>query len=408
MKKEKNIPTIIGLILLLLTLFFSTSLVSRQANISSQASGSCQPINLQITNITNSSASISFTTLDNCLSTISFSSRTIKNNKDKGKIHYFEIDSLKESQVYTFFVISGGEKYSFDNYNFKTAQKPSEQIPDSNLAWGRVYNPDQTPATEAIVYFSVVGASPLSALLNSDGDWHIALATSFNESLTGYFSSSSNIEENIVVINYDQAQTQIVSSTDHNNPVPNIIIGQNNFSIPSPVVELPQDSLLDKEYNFPNNVSLTISNPNNNEALSTKRPEFFGTAQPGSELKIEVHSSEIIDSSASTDNEGRWDWSPPQDLTPGEHTITITDEDNNTTSKKFIVLAAESNTSFIASSSATPTQKLTPTPIPTSIPTSIPSTSSGIPKTGNSIPTGIIIILSLISISSAFIYYKKV
>jgi hypothetical protein len=403
MKKEKSIPTIIGLILLLITLFFGIKLVTRQTNISSQASGSCQPINLQITNITNNSASISFTTSDNCLSTISLSGRTIKNNKDKGKIHYFEIGSLKESQVYTFFVISDGEKYSSDNYNFKTAQKPSGQIPDSNLAWGRVYNPDQTPATEAIVYFSVLGASPLSALVTSTGDWHIALATSFNESLTNYFSSSSDLEENIVVINYDQTQTQIVSSTNHNNPVPDIIIGQNNFSIPSPVIELPQASLLDNEYNFSNDVSLTISNPDDNETLSTKRPEFFGTAQPGAELKIEVHSSPAIDSSVSTDKEGNWDWSPSQDLTPGEHTITVTDKDNNTISKKFIVLAAESNTSFIASSSATPTQK----PTPTSIPTSVPSTSSGIPKTGNTTPTGIILVISLISIFSAFIFYKK-
>ena len=413
MKKEKKMPTIIGLILLLLTLFLGTFLVTRQTSFSSQASASCEPLNVQITNLTNNSATVSFITSADCLSTLSLSNQTVEDIKNKGKIHYFEINSLKDSQAYTFSIISGGEKYSSDNFNFKTAQKPNNQIPASNLAWGRVYNPDQTPATKAIIYFSVVGASPLSALVTSTGEWNIPLATSFNESLTDYFTTPPNTEENIVVINYDQTQTQIISSTDHNNPVPDIIIGQNNFSIPSPAtqVELPQASLLDGDYDFPKNSSLSISNPDDNETLSTKRPEFFGTAEPGSNLKIEVHSSEIIDGSVTTNEDGTWDWSLSQDLSPGEHTITVTDEDNNSISKRFIVLAAESNTSFTASSSATPTEIPTSTPTliptPTSIPTSVPSTSSGVPKTGNTIPTGIIIILSLISLSFAFVFYKK-
>ena len=408
MKKERKIPTIFGLILLLLTLYFGIYSVTHRTNTSSQASGSCDPVNLQVTNITDKSVSISFTTSADCLSTISLSGQTIANNKGKGKIHYFEISSLKEFQAYTFFVISGGEKYSADNFNFKTAKKPNKQMPGSNLAWGRIYNPDKTPAAEAIVYFSVAGASPLSSLVTSSGEWNIPLATSFNESLTDYFSSPSNTEENIVVINYDQIQTQVVSNTDHNNPVPDIIIGQDNFSVPSPVaeIELPQTNLLDNEYNFTDNNPLTISNPSDNETLSTKRPEFFGTAKPGTELKIEVHSSVAINDSVTTNEDGTWDWAVPQDLSPGEHTVTLTDENNNAISKKFIVLAAESNTSFTASSSATPTIK--PTSTPTSIPTSIPSTSSGIPKTGNTGPTSVIVILSLLSLIFAFIFYKKI
>jgi hypothetical protein len=410
MNKEKQIPTIVGLVLLLTTLYFGNFLVNKQTNTFTQANGNCQPINPQITNITNNSAAVSFITSNECLSTISLLNRTIEDIKSKNKIHYFDINSLEDSKVYTFSIISGGEKFSSDNFNFKTAQKPSNQIPDSNLAWGKVYNQDQTLATDAIVYFSVPSASSLSALVTSGGDWNIPLATSFNESLTDYFSLPVNTEENIIVIDNKQTQTQIISNTNHNNPVPDIIIGQNNFSAPSPIVELPQTSLLEQEYNFSDNTSLTISNPSDNETLSTKRPEFFGTAKPGSELKIEVHSPTAIDDSITTDKDGTWNWSVSQDLSPGEHTVTLTDENNNTISKKFIVLAAESNTSFTASASAiTPTSTPTPTrtPTPTGIPTSIPSTSSGIPKTGNTFPTGIILVISLISLSSAFIFYKK-
>jgi hypothetical protein len=425
MKREKKMPTILGLFLLLATLYLGNSVINRQTNNVSKASGSCEPSGLQITNVTYSSATISFTTSLDCLSALSVSNQTIENPKGKSKIHYFEINSLEESKVYTFKIISDGQTYSLDSYNFKTAQKPSTPMPSSKLAWGRVYKPDKTIATQAIVYFTITGASPLSALVTSSGDWNIALATSFNESLTDYFSTPANIEENIIVIDESQSQTQIVGNTDHNNPVPDIIIGQNNFSAPTPAVELPQSNLLENSYSSDNTKSttLTISNPKDNETISTKRPDFFGTAKPGSSLKIEVHSSSIISSTANVDNDGSWNWSPSKDLSVGEHTITVTDDNNNVISKKFIVLAAESNTSFTASASATtptktptkiPSQNPTPTPttIPVSptrtpIPTTIPSTSSGVPRTGNTAPTLIILILSLLSITSAFIYYKK-
>lgn len=423
MKKEKRIPTILGLFLLIIIVFLVTSLTQNKTNTGSRASGSCEPINLQVTNLTNKSATVSFATSTDCLSNIFIANRNIENLKSKGKIHYFDINSLEESKVYTFSVISDGKDYSSDEYNFKTAQKPTNPIPESNLAWGRIYLPDKSPASEAIVYFSVPGASPLSALVTSTGDWNIALATSFNESLTNFFSAIANTEENLFIVSSDQIQTQIVGNTDRNNPVPDIIIGQNNFSAPSPAVDLPSSSLLDNEYSFSDKTDLTISNPQTNETLSTKRPDFFGTAKPGTNLKIEVHSSTAINDTTSVNSDGSWNWSPSQDLAPGEHTITITDENNNIISRKFVVLAAESSTSFTASPSATtptkiptpttkittptPTLKPTATPTPITIPVSNPSTSSGVPQTGNTFPTVFTILLSLISVSFAFIYSKK-
>lgn len=412
MKKEKKIPTILGLFLLLATLYIGNSVIKLQTNNISKASGSCDPSGLQITNVTHNSTTISFTTSLDCSSAVSVSGQTMENPKGKSKIHYFEINSLEESKVYIFKIISDGKTYTTDNYNFKTAQKPIGQIPNSNLAWGRVYKPDKTVAPQAIVYFTITGASPLSALVTSSGDWNIALSTSFNESLTDYFSNPSNTEENIIVIDDTQTQTQIVGNTNHNNPVPDIIIGQNNFSAPSPAIELPQTNLLENSYDSSDSQSalLTISNPEDNETLSTKRPDFFGTAKAGSNLKIKIESPIAINGSTETKTDGSWNWSPPKDISPGEHTITVTDEDNNVISKKFIVLAAESNTSFTASaSSTTPTIIPTNTPVPTKtpIPTTVPSTSSGVPKTGNTTPTFIIITLSLISVIFAFVYYKK-
>ena len=423
MKNEKRFPTIIGIFFLVITTFFGVKLTQNRTTTSSQASGDCQPVNPQITNITHNSASISFTTSGQCPTNLSINNQIIKDSKDKTTVHYFDISNLESSKVYQFTIISGGDSYSLDEYTFKTGKKTEKSIPNSNLAWGKVLKPDKTVASEVIVYLNIPGASPLSALVTSSGNWNIPLSTSFDESLNDWFTPPGNVEENIFVISPGYNQTQIINNTSQNNPVPDIILGENVLTAP---VIVPQpasgENLIDGNYDLTSANSLDISNPKNGEQISTKRPDFFGTAKPGSNLKIEVHSPTAINGTAGVDNNGSWNWSPPQDLAPGEHTITVTDENNNIITRKFTVLAAESNTSFSASSSAntitptaTPTKTITPTPTikPTTAPTSTPipvikpSTSSGVPKTGNSLPTIMFLSLTIISLSFALIYYKK-
>lgn len=433
MKKEKHFPTIIGLILLVSTIFFSVYLSNRNTNPVTKASGSCDPINPQVTNITHKSASISFTTSSDCLSNISINGITYLSLKPKGQIHYFEINNLEEYKSYSYTIISDGKNFNSESNIFETAKKPTKEIINSNLAWGKILTPENNPATNAIIYLNIPGASPLSALVNSSGNWNISLATSFNKPPTDWFSVPNNIEEDIVVISPGYNPTQIVSNTSRNNPVPDIILGQNNFVLPQTTSNISKDNLLENDYSLKTNKQLDISNPKDNETLFTVRPDFFGTASPDSKIKITIESPVIINDETNVNNDGTWNWSPSKDLTPGEHTITVTDEDNNIISKKFIVLAAESsNLSFSASSSSTvktptpskyitptktPTLKITSTPtkivtktptiMPSKIPVINPSTASGIPKTGFMIPTFLLIFFSFIFSIFALIFYKK-
>ena len=419
MKKEKRIPTILGLILILSTVFIGSRLVGRTTTSFTQASGECDPINPQITNLTHQTATVSFTTTGSCLVNVNIDNKTLPDTKDKGTIHYIEIVGLEESKAYLFSVISGGKEFKSDSYNFKTAQKPNKDIPTSNLAWGRVLNPDQSPAGNAIVYLNIPGASALSAAVTSSGNWNIALATSFNESLTDWFTPPSNIEENITVIATDHPATQIINNTSHNNPVPDIVLGQDKFSAPETLPDQTEDVIL-PDYTLDSSIPLNIINPTNNEQISSQKPDFFGTGQPNSTLNIKIESPVTINGQTSVNQDGSWNWSPPQNLTPGEHTITVTDNNNKTITRKFVVLAAENQTSFTASPSATiitptptptiiiqPTAILTRPPIPTPIPVVRPSTSSGIPKTGILFPNITLIILAVVSVVFAAVYYKK-
>ena len=193
MKKETSFPTFIGLILLLITILAGARFTQHSVNTSTKANDNCQPLNPQVTNVTYNSASVSFTTSSNCDTTLNLNDLIINDSRNKGTVHYFEITSLENSKVYQFTIISDGNKFTSDNYNFKTAKKPDKDIPSSNLAWGRVLKPDKSVANEAIVYLNISGASPLSALVTSSGNWNVPLSTSFNESLADWFIPPNNL-----------------------------------------------------------------------------------------------------------------------------------------------------------------------------------------------------------------------
>ena len=425
MKREKRIPTILGIILLVGTIYLTAKLIDSPQSTSIRASQNCNPINPQVTNKTDKSATISFTTSDDCLSSLNIENYSYENLSQKGKIHYFDIDKLEANKNYQFTITIDGKKYSSNDYIFETAQKPTSDIPSSSLAWGKVFTSENNPVTKAIIYLNVPSASPLSALVTSSGHWNISLAVSFNEGLTDWFIVPNNIEENIVVIAPGYPSTQIVSNTSRNNPVPDIILGQNSFSLPEAMVEttLPQKSLIDTDIDLISNNSLDILNPKTNEKVNSLKPDIFGTATPNSKLKIRVESPAPLNDEIEVDSSGEWNWSPNQNLTPGEHTITVTDEKNNQVTKKFIVLAAESSQpAFSASESAlivtntpspTPTQIIVPSPVPTKkitpteMPTTRPSTASGVPKTGTIFPTFFVLILSFIFTTFGLVYYKK-
>ena len=436
MKQEKRIPTILGLFLLLTALFTGVILTSRVSNFSPRASGNCDPTNLQITNITHNSASISFTTSKECSATININNRTIGDfrfidNKQEAfpsQIHYFEITDLEKENSYHFSVISGGKNYDLPEYQIETGYQPNQQTSSATLAWGKILDSNHNPSKEAILYLNIPGASPLSAVVTSSGNWHIPLSTSFNEAKTNWFTPEENIEENIIVIAPNQSSTQIVNNTSNNDPVPDIIIGQNDFftsqntSETQQVGDLPVvgDELSSEK-------KLNINNPKDNEIISTQKPQFFGTAPLNSEITIKVESPVTLNGQVDTDEDGIWQWEVPQDLSPGEHTITVTSTDKDsglieTISHKFTVLASDGDTNFTASPSAqtntpTPTQAPTATPtlIPTQAPTATPivtrvekpDTSSGVPQTGATLPTLITIFAAITLMSTAFIFNSK-
>jgi hypothetical protein len=409
--KKKTIPTIIGLILLLIVLFAGVWLSAQTTTLGSRASGDCDPIGVQVTNLTHHSLDFSFITKSSCNSVLLVNNRTYQNFIEISTTHYFRVDNLTDNTEYQMELIVNGKNIDFSELKIKTGARPIGADPTSNLAWGRVINSDKTPVSSSIVYISLVGALPLSAFTDIDGRWNISLANSFSDKKNNWFTPEGNQTEDIFVYSPNGEVTQISHNTAQNDPVPDIIVGQNYFLEPTIASEIPL-------YSGPSNdvspeIKLEVKNPQEKETIYNLKPLFFGEAPANSSIEIKLESDPVYNDQITTQNDGSWNWSPPQNLAPGLHTITLSYRDLKTgiikTAKRnFYVEAASNNLAFSASPSATirPIATLIPTSIPT-IRTSHPSTSSGVPVTAFPLPAILLIISSFTFVLFSMYYYKR-
>lgn len=414
--KEKRFPSIIGLIILIAILFAGVYLSLRSTSLSSKASTTCKPINYQITNLTYSSFDFSFTTASSCLSTLAVNGKTYSDSSTSSNTHYFKITNLSPKTSYLFVLTSGAETYALNDFQVTTASQPNSSVPSSNLAWGKVIDSNKKPVVGAIIYLTIPGAQALSAFSNTNGNWNISFATSFNDNKDNWFTLSDNQEEDIIVYSPDGKLTQLTNQTDNNDPVPDIIIGQNYFSITP--TSTPVDSLLGAgSVDSSSATSLSITSPAESETISTLKPDIFGKGPNNSVFKLSLDNATAVNVGVGVS--GIWHWSPSTNLSIGPHKIVATYQ-NQTITRNFSV-SQNSSLAFTASSSATtptpstiPTTSLTSTPTPSPEVTNVPtvrtakiSTTSALYKTGDSLPTYLLVIIAISLFSVSLYYFRR-
>lgn len=429
MKKEKNIPTILGIILVV-GLVAALVFLRRSTVFRSGASSDQRPTDVKITNITDNSFVVSWTTSKKVIGAVELieegSKRPFFDIRSSAGVysgHYVKVDGLGFGKQYEFTIISGGDSFLDNNrpYRIKTAAMISGELPTANLASGTVFITESSPASGAIVYFSAPGIAPLSSLVTSQGNWAISLATAFSEDFSNLAKPPTGKSwENIFVQGGELGTSTALVYAEDDDPVPMIILGQNydftddnNPLLSTIPTNTPlagsrlgggeEATVLPKEFE--------ILNPENDEKISFPRPEIFGVGPEGGLLEIVIESPTAYEAEIEIGNTGDWRWSPPQDLTPGTHTLTIryTDPKTNKTEtfiRSFVVAAyaEENDPSFSATPSgvtSTPTVTIQPTATPTVIPTLIPTitqpaTESGVPVSGFWEPTLILIIAGIL------------
>jgi hypothetical protein len=433
MSNKSKIPTAIGILILIIGLATGVFLVQNSQIFKLGASGSTPPKDVRITNITDSSFTVSWTTQKESDGFVAWGespSSLAKTESDeisgKSFIHSATIRGLEAQKSYYFKINSQGIDYDNNNIPWEVKLGPSLSSSSLNkVISGTILTATGTPSYPAIVYVSTGALSPLSTTTSENGSWVISLSQARDSSLNSLYDTSKNDLLEISVqagpAGTSSAQIYLASSS----PVPPMILGQvhdfkslppgKDESLPTSTIEAPESISQKSKFDLsglnaatPSSNTITLESIEEGEIVNSTKPEFFGKGPKGTELTITVESENPISASTKVGTSGSWNWSPPEGLAPGTHKVTISWRDADgilrSITKQFIIQAAE-GPAFVSTPSAslTPTPKVTSQPISTSSSTpraTATSTSSAVPVSGVPLPTIIMLAMGTVLFAS--------
>ncbi len=404
---DKRIPTLLGILIITVGVGVTTYLVNQGGLLKSNAGPSQQPQNVRITNITDSSFSVSYITADSVIGSLNYGKGTnlgqsALDDKDQQsgnyaghKVHNITVRNLIPGTKYYFAIISAQQTYLNNSQDFEVTTGPpvSDSPPKQDPISGKIILPSGNPPSEAIVYVTTNGAQVISALVKSDGTYILPLNSLRSDNLANYYTIPTNADVQMLVIG-DDLESSILLSAGQAHPVPIITISKNyDFRTSStPVTSSPTNT-----ESFPSFTSTTsaqtavgdptISTPKQNQSFTDQQPQFKGTAQPNENVQIIIHSDQQLQTQVTTDSSGNWNYRPSTPLSPGEHTIYIITKNAEgivkTISQSFVVYAQGSQIQQPGTVSIT----LTPTPTTSPSPTPSPSITPVATITPSQMPT---------------------
>lgn len=395
---HKRIPTIFGLLLLGLGFLSINYAVTHTTFFTTNASPTYSPEEIRVTNLTDTSFTVSYTTHDNVLGTLSFgpspsSGKVALDDRDQQSgtpqpylIHHITVKNLLPNTTY-YYTITSSDRTFLDHdkpFTIKTlsqlSQTPSRQSPIVGTVTstsGKVEN--------TIVLLVTDGAQTLSTLVGSDGSYVMPLNALRTSDYSSYvtFTPSSQIK---LLVESPQGKSTVTLLASQINPVPAVSINSSyDFTTslqasPSPIASDSADTTSFPSFNAteagPKQPS--ISSPSDEAGLHDQQPQFEGTALPNTQVQIEIHSDNPITTTITANTNGSWTYRPTTKLAPGQHTITIKTKNSSgiiqTITRSFTVYAEGSQFTEPSVSPVQPTDTPTPTIIiPTVTPTLAPT-----------------------------------
>ncbi len=454
---KKRIPTIIGLLLLVIGAVSGVVFINQGTNFLPRAAPEYAPQKVKITNVSENGFVVSWITQDPTIGfvkwgeTASSLSTTTTDDRDQlagssneYRTHYISIQDLKPGATY-YFKLGSQKNQLYDNNGQPfsiTTPLTLGTPPPADTAYGTVNTAADTPAEGAIVYLSLDNATPVSALVKQNGNWAANLSTARTLDLSAYATyDAATTKIEIAVQPATGELTKVTTNTANDQPVPTITIGQTtDFSAntsPTPTTALgspepqaqatpttdpvaspnleptpqPENKLSLQSLVVTEDKSITITSiPKDGAVVDTSKPEVGGKAPADAVLTITVHSSTVVSDQIQVSESGAWDWTPPADLEPGTHTVTVsyTDAEGilHQTSRDFVV-ADLTVQAVDLQYSASPSASTTPTPKPSPTPRSVVATESANVVAGSTTPTYFFLIVGLATLAFGSLILRK-
>jgi len=414
MHKSIKIPTGIGLLLFLVIIISFIIFFENVSRSNTDASGSIQPTFVQISNITDTSFTVSWITDKPTKGAIilkgeKISKKTyIENNENSPSlisksIHSVSPTNLQPSTTYNFTIMSNGKKFIDQNDEFiiQTAPRLSSGSSGLHPIYGTILTQNNLPAEETLVYVTLNNSQTLSTTVKPSGTWLLPLNQIRNKSLTSYLTTNDNEVIHIYARSKDFEITAY-TNTLNSAPVPTMILGKTyNFQKLSSSKSKTQSSTIlgTASQNINKNWSVALESPKNNTAIPTNLPLIKGTGIPGKPVSVTLGISHPQSDIILIESDGTFRYTPKKRLSPGKQSVTIstTDAQNKPIAITHIFEVLKSGTQVLgdatASATITPTTTINPT-VSVSTPSATPQNliAQPPPQSGNSYPTIIMLV----------------
>lgn len=429
--KQQKIPTLVGILLVFGIVFLFRLLFDTVTPYISKAAATAKPENVQITNISDTSFTVTWTTNVSATGVVlvdgnGFGSlyderdEIVSKTDDKPRLGQYKIHSVivrnaKPKTQYSIRIVSNGSVFQngMRPYQVTTGEAITGTGIQLEPAYGTVSYPDGKPATGALVYLTPVGGQTLSTFVTETGSWVIPLHLTRTQSLDRYIPQQERIDETIL-IRSAQGDSSATTDTLNDNPVPMMAIGKTyDFkkiqaeTSPKPLAQNPKTetpAVLGTETTAPKTINQTvaITQPTKNAHLTTNLPLFSGTGVVGKSVSIILGISHPVAATVTVGADGIWRYTPAKPLADGKQSITITTTNgsNKPVAITHVFDIFKSGTQVLGD--ATPSATLTPTPTDALTPTptdTVPAeTGAPLPTSGNSTPTALFLLIGALSL----------
>ena len=408
-KKEKKIPTILALLLLVISLSSMIYFDNRYHTLDTSAREQNLVENVKFTNVTDSSFTISWFSKKDTVGTVRLDtqpdSKVFLDDLDTDSIprprksHHITIKNLSADTSYNVIILNSEDNPAFTQQT-ATVLDNVLNIPPAH---GSLAISTEETASDAIVYLKVSNNAQLSGRTDSMGIWAIPLHNIRTEDLLQRPKIADNDLVQIVAkTGTDQESIGVIDirSIKQNITIPQMKIGHSyNFidlisKKDSLTYDLGQRVLGSEDKNGQTVKKFEVIFPESgNYTTIDNQPRIRGIGIPQGEISIILNSTPQS-GKAIVASDGTWSWRPPIKLEPGLHHLQIQgfDEKGNliTINRQLIVFKSGEQVlgDATASASLTPTQIITPTLLPSpTITPSIPPSQTQTPTPTNPSPS---------------------
>lgn len=435
MQPTKKIPTLIGIIFVILLLAGVGFVFEYLARGQSKATASIDPQQVTVTNVSDSSFTLVWQTGDTATGTIlvsspdgkkysAFDERDASGKMGKYVTHSITVRTLQPETNYTITILSNGKKYPVEEKKYQVTTFPSlsTQAPPADPAYGVVKTATDAPAEGTIIFLNLDGSQTLSSLVRSSGSWVIPLNLIRTQDGSSYLPMQDRMTETISA-KAGTVESAVTTDTLNDGPVPDIILGQ-SYDFRGKDVKKTTDSVLATAQNKTSvlgasttSTAVTLTAPAQGANLTAIRPLITGLGIPGKTITITLGLTNPQIGSTTVGKDGQWNFTPKTALAAGKQRVTITTVDKNNKpvaiTHTFTILKSGSQVLGDATPSATITDTPLVTPTLEATPSNTPIVSTiaaqPIPTTGSFLPTMLLLLTGTFFLigGGAFLFSKN-